>query len=189
MAFDPTRLPRDPDAAGRALDPVRVAGLLEAAGAMVEAELRALGDELARWHPGPVEWCANEVVGHLIEADRRGFAGRIRRILESPIAPDESGWDQLAVAAARDDCARAAGSIAAEFAAGRSEGIRLVRSLSPADLDRSAVHTVVGEVTVRDLLGEWVFHDRNHIGQLLKSAQSRVWPTMGNTRRFTDPSA
>ena len=29
----------------------------------------------------PDEWSADECVGHIIEADRRGRAGRIRRIL------------------------------------------------------------------------------------------------------------
>jgi hypothetical protein len=189
MPFDPTSLPRDPDATVHALDPLAVARLLGAAAATIRAELEGLGDDLARWHPGPEEWCANEVVGHIIEADRRGFAGRIRRILESPTPPDEAGWDQLAVAAARDDCSRTVSSIAAEFTTARGEAIVLVGSLSAADLDRAAVHRAVGRLTIRDLLAEWVFHDRNHIGQLLKSAQTRVWPTMGNSRRFTDPAA
>jgi hypothetical protein len=42
-------------------------------------------------------------------------------------------------------------------------------------------------VTVRDLLHEWVFHDRNHIRQILANAQARAWPSMGNTRRFSHP--
>jgi len=40
-------------------------------------------------------------------------------------------------------------------------------------------------VTIGELLQEWVFHDRNHLRQVLLSAQARVWPAMGNTRRFT----
>lgn len=36
---------------------------------------------LATWHPAEGEWCVNEVLGHLIEAEARGFAGRIRQIL------------------------------------------------------------------------------------------------------------
>jgi hypothetical protein len=42
-------------------------------------------------------------------------------------------------------------------------------------------------VTVADLLHEWVFHDRNHIRQLLANAQARAWPAMGNARRFSHP--
>ena len=80
MAFDPSLAPRDPSVAP--LEPAQVADLLDAAAGAIEAELRALGDDLARWRPGPEEWSATEAVGHIIEADRRGFAGRIRRILD-----------------------------------------------------------------------------------------------------------
>lgn len=184
MAFDPADLPRDP--AVPPLSPGRVADLIGAAREAIVIELRSLGDELAGWPPGPDEWSAKEVLGHLIEADRRGFAGRIRRILaQDGVA--ESGWDQLAVAAARADRSRPLDALLDEFGHGRDDGIALVRSLAPADLGRHAIHGTVGRLTVDDLLQEWVFHDRNHQGQLLKSAQARVFPAMNNSRRFSRP--
>ena len=184
MAFDPADVTAT-EGLGP-LPPARVAELLEAARDHVVRELTALGDPLAGWRPKPEEWSANECVGHLIEADRRGFAGRIRRILaEDGVA--EAGWDQLAVAAARRDNERPVGDVIAEFRAGRDDGIALVRSLGPGVLDRTAVHAAVGRVSVSDLLHEWVFHDRNHIRQLLANAQARAWPAMGNTRRFSHP--
>jgi hypothetical protein len=186
MGFDPTIAPRD--AAVPPLSPKAAAALLEASGAAFAAELEALGDELARWRPGADEWCANEVAGHVIEADRRGFGGRISRILaEDGIA--EAGWDQLAVAAERRDVERPVADVVAELRAGRSAALTVVRSLRPEDLARRARHARVGEVTISDLLQEWVFHDRNHLKQLLLSVQARVWPAMNNTRRFTDPTA
>jgi hypothetical protein len=182
MAFDPTSVPVDPPAAP--LAPDRVADLLASATEIVAAELTALGDELAGWRPAPGEWSANECVGHLIEADRRGFAGRISRILaENGVA--EPGWDQLAVAVQRRDDRRPVADVLAEWRAGRVEAVALVRSLGPSDLSRHADHAAVGRLTVGELLEEWVFHDRNHIRQLLANAQARVWPAMGNTRRFT----
>ena len=189
MAFDPTSVGTTGDGIDRtALSPKRVASLLEAAEAHVVAELEALGDELAGLRPAPGEWSAKECVGHLIEADRRGFAGRIERIRATDGVAEE-GWDQLAVAAARRDWERPVAGVIDEFRTGRREGIALVRSLRADELDRHAVHARVGVVTVSDLLQEWVFHDRNHIRQLLANAQARVWPAMGGTRRFTDPNA
>jgi len=189
MAFDPTSVGRGADAASRSpLAPDRVATLLEAAETHVIAELQALGDELAGWRPAPGEWSANECVGHLIEAARRGFAGRIERIRVADGVAEE-GWDQLAVAAARRDWERPVADVIEEFRNGRRAGIVLVRSLGLGELGRHAVHATVGVVTISDLLQEWVFHDRNHIRQLLKNAQARVWPAMGGTRRFTDPAA
>ena len=46
----------------------QVAGYLEATCALVESELEALGDD-SGWHFDPNEWCANQVVGHLVEAE------------------------------------------------------------------------------------------------------------------------
>ena len=184
MGFDPADVA--PDASLRPLAPGVVADLLGAARDHISAELGAMGDTLAAWRPAPEEWSANECVGHIIEADRRGFAGRIRRILaEDGIA--EPGWDQVAVAAARRDQARSVSIVLDEFQAGRDEAIVLVRSLVPADLERHAIHARVGRVTVSNLLQEWVFHDRNHIRQLLANTQARAWPGMGNARRFSHP--
>jgi len=182
MAFDPSLAARDP--AVPPLEPSRVVDLLEASRAAIEAELRALGDDLAQWRPGPDEWSATEAVGHIIEADRRGFGGRIRRILEQDGAAEE-GWDQLAVARERKDVERPVAMILAELGEVRSAGIATVRALRPEDLDRHAIHGTVGRVSIGELLQEWVFHDRNHLRQVLLSAQARVWPAMGNTRRFT----
>ena len=48
----------------------------------------------------------------------------------------------------------------------------------------------VGFLSVRDLLHEWVHHDRNHIRQMLANVQAFAWPHMGNGQRFftTTPS-
>ncbi len=182
--FDPVLLPEDSSAPG--LTTAEVAALLGSTARTVAAELGALGD-LAGWHPAPGEWCANECVGHLIEADLRGFSGRIRRILAAPkgVEPHEEGWDQVAIAAARADCSRPPGDLVAEMEAGRRDAIELVGSLQPDDMERAAIHAAVGRVTVKGLLNEWVFHDRNHVRQMLLSGQARAWPVMGNNRRFT----
>jgi hypothetical protein len=172
------------------LQPSTIADLLAATVATVEAELRALG-QVAGWRPAPREWSANECVGHLIEAERRGFAGRIRTILGG-VRPDGSfepptleTWDPPAVAAARRDDQRPPAELAEEFATLRGGSVELVRSLRPEDLGRSGTHPEVGALRVDELLGEWVHHDRNHIRQLLAVTQSRVWDQMGNARTFS----
>jgi hypothetical protein len=157
------------------LTPAQVAVYLEATCALIEAELKALGDD-ASWHQAPGEWCAREVVGHLIEAEKRGFAGRIRLILANPGLKLEA-WDQVEVEKQRNDCARVTDSLWMEF-------MNLVTSLKPADLDRAGMHPKVGELRVRWLLQEWISHDRNHTKQLLSIAMERVWPHMGNSQKF-----
>lgn len=178
-----------------ALRPASIADLLMTTAATVSGEAQALGPE-GGWRPAPGEWSVNECIGHLIEAERRGFAGRIRRILEADrpdlppdLPPDLEDWDPPAVAEARRDHLRDGLELAAEFAALRAEGVSLVRSLSDADLPRFGRHPQVGELRVEELLGEWVFHDRNHVRQLLAVTQARVWEQMGNAQRFSqDPT-
>lgn len=184
MPFDPADV--NPTDGLEPLAPIQIADLLRAARDHIETELLALGDQWARWRPASGEWSANECLGHIIEADLRGFAGRIRRILvEDGIS--ERGWDQVLVAAARRDNERSVAAILDEFRSARDEGIALVSGLAHEDLDRFAVHDRVGRITVRNLLHEWVFHDRNHLRQLLANAQARAWPAMGNARRFSHP--
>ena len=170
-----------------ALSPIRIADLLAASATTVIAELVALGDE-GGWRPEPGEWSANECVGHLVEAERRGFAGRIRRILAAhrpDIPADLEDWDPPAVAEARRDHLRSGAELAAEFDALRADGVRLVRSLKAADMARVGIHPLVGPLRVDELLGEWVHHDRNHVRQMLAVTQARVWAQMGNARRFS----
>ena len=170
-----------------ALAPDRIGDLLAASGSIVVAELIALGDA-GGWRPEPGEWSANECVGHLIEAERRGFAGRIRLILaggghDGPV--ELEGWDPPAVAKARGDHLRDGEELADEFAMLRADGVGLVRGLGPADLERSGLHPEVGLLRVDELLGEWVHHDRNHVRQMLAVTQARVWAQMGNAQRFS----
>jgi len=164
------------------LTPDQVALYLEASCALIEAELNALGDD-AGWHQARGEWCAREVVGHLIEAEKRGFAGRIRIILAND-RPKLEAWDQDAVEKQRNDCARVTDSLWMEFMGLRHDSVNLVQSLKPDVLDRSGLHPKVGELKVRGLLHEWISHDRNHTKQLLSIAQERVWPFMGNSQLF-----
>ncbi len=163
----------------------QAAALLQSAARALRSEAEALGEEGTRWHRAPGEWCVNEVIGHLLEAERRGFAGQIRLILEEP-GRDLGTWDQEQVARERRDCERSGTELLAEFEAGREESVRLVLSLTPEQLSLSGEHPDVGTLRVLDVLHEWPHHDRAHLMQVLSNVQARVWPHMGNTQRFSE---
>jgi DinB superfamily len=166
------------------MTPSEIAELLESGGRSFAGTLRSLPQEAASWHPAKGEWCVNECAGHVIEADKRGFAGRIRIILgESD--PDLPGWDRASVSHARNDCARRPEDIASELEGQRADGVALVRSLTPEQLTRGGNHADVGRLTVNDLLHEWAYHDANHLRQALANVQAYVWGAMGNAQRFT----
>ena len=170
----------------RPLAPGDTARLLESAATAIRAELTALSDDVLGWHPAPGEWCVKEVLGHLIESERRGFAGRIRIILASD-TPALEGWDQAEVARSRKDCARPMRGLLDELAALRAESAVLVRGLGAPELKRGGRHPKVGVLSVGDLLQEWVHHDRNHTRQALANVQAFVWPAMGAAQKFSAP--
>ena len=169
--------------AARPLEPREVAALLRSTSSAIAAEMNALPDEVLAWHPAPGEWCARECLGHLLEAERRGFNGRIRSMLEQtePLLP---AWDQQRVERERNDCQRSSAQLLAEFEAVRRDSISLVENLSASDLERGGTHERVGHLQVKDLLHEWVHHDRNHFRQLQANIQAFVWPMMGNCQKF-----
>jgi len=170
----------------RRLSPREVAAVLRGAAGSFAAEVRGLPETLLRWHPADGEWCVKEVLGHLIEAERRGFAGRIRIILATA-RPALERWDQDAVAKARKDCERDASTLVTELLQMREESAAMVAGLRGEDLGRVGLHPAVGELTVADLLQEWVHHDRTHLKQIMTNVQAYVWPHMGNAQKFSAP--
>src|SRR5260370_39352881 len=124
------------------LTPPDVASLLDATRATLRAELGALPERVVAWHPAADDWCAKEVVGHLIEAEQRGFAGRIRIILGAD-RPALQAWDQTEVARARHDCERPIAALLDELAGPRRPSAALARGLPEPDLDRGGPHAQV----------------------------------------------
>jgi hypothetical protein len=168
------------------LVPQEVAAALRATQAALRAECLGLPASVLRWHPGPDEWCVLEVLGHLIEAEERGFAGRVRTLLAEP-DPVFAAWDQGAVARARRDCERDPAGVVAEWTRAREASAALVETLRAEDLPRAGRHSRVGRLSIADLLAEWIHHDRNHQRQILANVQAYVWPHMGNAQRFSRP--
>jgi hypothetical protein len=166
--------------------PRQAAALLGTMPVILRAQFEAVPDALLRWRPVPGEWCALEVVGHLVETEERGFAGRIRTILAEE-RPRFSTWDPSAVARARHDERRDPAELLAEFTGRRALSVALVETLTATDLARGGDHPEVGFLTVNDLLHEWIHHDANHLRQMLANVQAYTWPLLGNAQRFSAP--
>jgi hypothetical protein len=160
--------------------------LLASTPAVVETEITSMGEDLAAWHPVPEEWCAKQVVGHMIEAERRSFVGRITTVLNYPAHLLEA-WEPDPVAVARLDCQRSSKELLAEFSTTRSDSVRLVRALPTDRLEQEARHPTVGYLTISAMLHHWIRHDHNHLGQIHGNVMKRVWPHCGNARRFSQP--
>ena len=169
------------------LAPREAAALLAATPVILRTLFDAQPD-LLRWRPAPDEWCALEVVGHLIETEERGFGGRIRAI-RAEGRPRFSGWDPDSVARERRDAEGDAVALLAEFARRRVESVALVETLTSEEYNQGGDHPDVGFLTVNDLLHEWVNHDSNHLRQILANIQAYTWPNMGSAQRFSMPDS
>lgn len=169
------------------LSVAEIAALLEAGEAEISAEVTAVPPRVATWHAADGEWCVNECLGHVIEAERRGFAGRIRAMRAHGDGLALTSWDQVAVARSRGDCTAETTRLLDEFRDDRGRSIALVRSLQPSDLAIAGNHPQVGRLTVGEVLAEWIHHDRNHLKQLLADIQGFAWRQMGNAQRFSLP--
>ena len=166
------------------LPPKEIARLVQASAAALRAEIDALSEEVLRFQPRPGEWCAKEVIGHLIEADRRGFDGRIRLLLSSS-EPALEPWDQDQVARARHDREREVKELVSEFSTLRASSVTLLTELHAGDFARAGLHPKVGRLTIGDIAHEWVHHDRNHLAQIMANVQAYVWPSMGAAQKFS----
>ena len=150
----------------------------------MRVECTGLSPAVLRWHPAPGEWCVLEVIGHLIEAEERGFAGRVRTLL-AEADPLFRSWDQNAVARERRDCEKDPASLLAEWTRLRG-GTAVVEALRPEDLARSGRHPTVGRLSIAD------FWRSGSTTTAITSDRSwptckRVWPHMGNAQRFSRP--
>jgi hypothetical protein len=160
--------------------------MLRASAAAIVTTARNMPEEILRFRPAPDEWCVKDVIGHLIEAERRGFAGRISVVLESD-APLLEGWDPAEVARGRHDAVKDVESLIGELLTLREAGAVLVARLTAEEFRRIGRHPKVGDLSVRDVLQEWVYHDANHLKQILSNVQTYAWPHMGNAQKFSLP--
>ncbi len=108
----------------------------------------------------PGEWSASDCLQHLLDTERSVFPVRVRAFLGGEAIPafdpDTQGGDYSGYMPEQ---------LANHFAKHRAESLALLAQLAPADLERTAVHSELGEVTLGQMLNEWAAHDLMHTVQ------------------------
>lgn len=117
-------------------------------------------------HATPDEWCAKQILGHLIESEGEVFTMLIPGMIGRD-APD--GW-QNEPNMIREECSADAGVLLAQWRALRERGIALARTLTDADLPRTSDLNWHGGPTeaVGDLFRHWPFHTDAHERQAIE---------------------
>ena len=125
----------------------------------------ALAGRELRWKPAGDEFSALEQVCHLRDLEREGYAARINKLLteNQPSLPDIDGGR---LARERDYNSQDFDAAWQAFALARAENVRVMKSLSPGELNRSGVLDGVGEITLEKLLLLMQEHDQSHQKEL-----------------------
>jgi hypothetical protein len=123
-----------------------------------------VGDEQARWKPGPEEWSILEVVNHLGDEEVEDFRARLDAVLHHagswpPIDPQ--GWP-----ASRRYNDRALTESVDRFLAARADSLAWLEGLVDADWSLAYQHPSIGPISAADLLTSWVAHDYIHVRQI-----------------------
>src|SRR5262245_3070050 len=116
-----------------------IVALLISAMDAIRGEYARVPRRVHTFRPAQNEWCNLEVLGHLIEAEQRGFAGRIRLIVaQDGRALDR--WDPEQVARDRHDWERDPSVLLGEFIRIREVSVQLVQRLREADRAKRSGH-------------------------------------------------
>ena len=140
-----------------------------------------LDRDLLLRRPSPGEWSALECLGHASDTEAAVFAARVRAMLAGQ--PSFPGFDpdreSTPITADTDPTA-----LAERHAALRTESLALLTTVTEVDLERTARHTELGPVTMRELLNEWAAHDLMHVVQAERAVMQAFIPAAGPWRRY-----
>jgi hypothetical protein len=140
----------------------------------IAAAVSGLSEPILLYKPSPEKWCVLEILGHLADVEII-YGYRLRQMLADTkpvIAPlDQNAWARnLNYLDSRPS------ELVAFYGLGRHHNLRLLRSLKPSDLCKSAFHPEMQrEITVADLVEKMGGHGAAHLQQIekLKAAATR----------------
>lgn len=133
--------------------------------------------------PAPNEWAVNEVLCHLRDLEREVFAQRVALIRRNDgsvmEAFDENQWliDRNYAHADPLDALEA-------FCDARQKNLPLLDELRDSELEKSAIHSAFGPLTLRELLADWAGSDLVHSAQIQRIRLWRFYPDMGPFQKY-----
>jgi DinB superfamily len=158
--------------------------VLEQTPILIEKIIWAANDDQLHWKPAMDRWSVSEVLAHLSDVEVIGFRERIQKMLdnENPIL---EGYDQNAVYASGRYSGGKAREHLKKFCHERDRSLSWLRYVPAAMVSRTGQHSVIGPITVGQLMNEWAFHDLGHIRQITELYRSRAfYPSIGPFQRY-----
>ena len=142
-------------------DPIEV---LESTPAALERFVSTADAATLAKQPAPGKWSIQEILAHLADVEIvLGY--RVRRILETDgVAID--AYDQNRWAAIGRYAEVPVNESLDRLRSPRRSNVRLLRSLTPAQLAQTGIHAERGSETITQLSRLWAGHDLNHRAQM-----------------------
>lgn len=120
-----------------------------------------LTTELLNRPPVEGEWAALDCLQHIVDTERWVFPARVKAFLAGEDFPAFDPDAQGEISNRKLN----AEELAAEFATLRQESLKLLETVTSADLGRISTHSELGKVTLSELIHEWAAHDLMHTVQ------------------------
>lgn len=146
--------------------------LLEATPEILRGLMVGLSDEDARWKPAQDRFSVAEVLAHLSHSEGHCYRMRLDRFMSESLPEFEPDDAQMYIDLYRDVDPEDAFD---HFEEQRETNVEYLRDLPSAAGQRKALHREYGEITLSEMLHEWVLHDLGHVRQIAELVRARKY--------------
>jgi len=147
--------------------------LLENTPEILRGLMCEMSDEDARWKPAPDRFSVAEVLGHLSHAEGHCYSARLDLFVkggDNPAVQPYDPKDYLEIYRTADP-----EDALDHFEDQRQTNLDVLCDLPAEIANRKAKHPRVGEITLGEMLNEWVLHDLGHIRQVAELVRARKY--------------
>jgi hypothetical protein len=144
--------------------------LLAATPAILRGLMTEISEEDARWKPADDRFSIAEVLAHLAHSEGDCYRARLDRFLTVEMPEFEPDDAQMHLELYRNADPREGFG---HFEDQRGKNVELLRGLPAETGERKATHKAVGQITLSQMLHEWVLHDIGHIRQIAELVRAR----------------
>lgn len=141
--------------------------------------LSGLSEGWLHANEGEGTWNPEEVIAHLIEAEKSNWLPRLETILQEGENKRFPPFDRFAHLSSMS--ATSPEEKLRNFKELRMQNIEKLKKLVDSDshFERTGIHPEFGPVKLRELLSTWVVHDFTHISQIVRVMAERYREDVG----------
>jgi hypothetical protein len=143
---------------------------LEATPDILRGLMASIDLEDAKWKPAADRFSIAEVLAHLSHSEGHCYRLRLDRFIDEDLPELEPDEAQMHLDLYRNANPEAEFD---HFAEQRENNVDYLRNLPAEAGERRALHKAAGEITLNQMLHEWVLHDLGHIRQVAELVRAR----------------